>query len=192
MINIVLFIIGFVVVMSLMMNYDSSKYDMSYVQSNINQENYLVRNIEDKQEASDKLARVHEQLKKVVDHMIKKYPEDKRVLRLKKFYSTTLSEADGASTTTSYSINKGDKIVLCIRMKNSSQSLVEDNVVMFVALHELAHIMTTSIGHTDEFWKNFEFLLRNAQKDGYYKCIDFQRTPQDYCGITISSSPVPC
>ena len=35
---------------------------------------------------------------------------------------------------------------------------------MFVAIHELSHVMTKSIGHKQEFWDNFKFLLENAKE----------------------------
>ena len=39
---------------------------------------------------------------------------------------------------------------------------------MFVAIHELAHIMSKTYGHNDEFRENFIFLLDNASKCGIY------------------------
>ena len=40
---------------------------------------------------------------------------------------------------------------------------------MFVAIHELAHIASETIGHNDEFWNNFKFLLDNAVEIKIYK-----------------------
>ena len=34
---------------------------------------------------------------------------------------------------------------------------------MFVAIHELAHIMTESVGHEPEFWDNMGFLLEKSK-----------------------------
>ena len=56
-------------------------------------------------------------------------------------------------------INKLD--TLKTRMQNEiledENKLIDENTLMFVALHELAHIATESIGHTKEFWANFKF-----------------------------------
>ena len=60
---------------------------------------------------------------------------------------------------------------------------------MFVALHELAHVMTKSVGHTEEFWSNFRYLLKNSIKLGIYKYQDFRKKPVKYCGITITDTP---
>ena len=39
---------------------------------------------------------------------------------------------------------------------------------MFVALHELAHIGTSEIGHTQQYWKNLKFILENAVNQRIY------------------------
>ena len=123
----------------------------------------------------------------------KNNPTDPRVLRLKeRFHNTSLSESDGYGNQTSFSINKGEKIVLCLRSKDGSNKLVDKNLLLFVALHEMSHIMTISIGHDDEFWNNFKFVLKECQNNGLYKCINFSSNPQSYCGITVTSSPHPC
>ena len=59
----------------------------------------------------------------------------------------------------------------------------------FVAIHELSHVMSIDIGHGDEFWTNFKFLLENAEKAGIYKNIDYKETPQTYCGMEITDNP---
>ena len=69
--------------------------------------------------------------------------------------------------------------------------MVDENLLMFVALHELAHVMTKSIGHTDEFWNNFKFLLKHAAENNLYKKHDFRKKPEKYCGTTITDSPYP-
>jgi predicted metal-dependent hydrolase len=54
------------------------------------------------------------------------------------------------------------KLYFCIRQKDEDETLVEENTITFVAIHELAHIMTKSIGHTDEFWNNFKRLIKRS------------------------------
>ena len=61
---------------------------------------------------------------------------------------------------------------------------------MFVAIHELAHVMTLSTGHTDEFWKNFQFLLQHAVNINIYKEVDYAKKPKEYCGLTITHTPL--
>ena len=56
------------------------------------------------------------------------------------------------------------------------------------AVHELAHVYTTQVGHTKLFWDNFRFLLGEAVAAGVYKRVDYQKHPVEYCGVDIRSS----
>ena len=78
---------------------------------------------------------------------------------------------------------------LCLRQKNSNKSIHDDNLLMFVIIHELAHIMSQSVGHNNEFYDNFKFLLRESVKKGIYNPVDFQKTPVNYCGINVTNNP---
>ena len=91
---------------------------------------------------------------------------------------------------TAYSENKGEKIALCLdKEENGNGGLIDDNTLIFVAIHEVSHIATKSVGHNDEFWSNFKFLLGEASKIGIYKPIDYKKSPKRYCGIKIKDSP---
>lgn len=191
--NIVIWITLFVIAMAVIIKGEEIMNDMTYVYSKETFLQYRVRNLPDKEEAANMLGRTHQRLRKACDILQKNNPNDERVQRLlNRFPNTTLAEADGSGNHTSYSINKGEKIVLCMRAKDGTNSFVDENLLLFVALHELSHIMTKSVGHTEEFWDNFKFVLENCQKEGLYKCIDFSKTPMPYCGITVTNSPLSC
>ena len=64
------------------------------------------------------------------------------------------------------------------------------NTMMFVAIHELAHLMTKSIGHTPEFWNNMKYLLKKAIDINLYVKQDFSKKPVNYCGTKITNSPL--
>jgi hypothetical protein len=49
--------------------------------------------------------------------------------------------------------------------------------------------MTTSVGHKQEFWQNFKFVLENAKESGIYKPVDYKKSPEQYCGMTITDNP---
>ena len=164
--------------------------EVEYNKSSIDNRFYLVRKLPDSDEAANYLARVNAKLIKLVRHMMAKYENNKDVLQLYQNYNpTALSEGSSESGYTSYSINKGESLILCIRQKDS-QAFVDMNVIMYVAIHELAHIMTHEVGHTDAFWKNFRFLLEEAISENIYTKIDFNNSPKDYCGIKIANSVV--
>jgi hypothetical protein len=113
------------------------------------------------------------------------------IARLKgNFNPETFNETTPDSAHTSYSVNKGEKIFFCLRDKGEQEKLVKENTMMFVSLHELAHLMTESIGHEPEFWDNFKIILRVAIANGLYKHIDFNSSPQEYCGTTITDTPL--
>lgn len=169
-----------------------SRYsELTYVKSKIDGQSYLVRNREDKQAAADHLAHIKENLLKLLDFLRKNHNDDPRIQRiLNRFRPESISESMASSQYTSFSVDKGEKIVFCIRSKDEKQELVDLNTMMFVAIHELAHIMTTSIGHTDEFWDNMRYLLKKAIQVGIYKQVDYKENPKPYCGIKITDSPL--
>jgi hypothetical protein len=59
----------------------------------------------------------------------------------------------------------------------------------FVAIHEMSHMITDSIGHEPEFWNNFGWLLKESEKIGVYKYQDFKEHPVRYCGTKITDQP---
>jgi hypothetical protein len=101
-----------------------------------------------------------------------------------------MCENDIKAESTSYSENKGELIVVCLRDKRPPYVFVEENTVMFVILHELAHLMTTTIGHTPEFWTNFRIILHDAITAGIYTPVNYSKEPTAYCGMTITDSPI--
>ena len=60
---------------------------------------------------------------------------------------------------------------------------------MFVALHELSHLATKSIGHKDDFWKNFKFLIKEASENNLYRLENYKIKSKNYCGVKIKSNP---
>jgi hypothetical protein len=162
-----------------------------YVISGFDGRRYLVRSLPDKQQAADLLAEVNKKLQTLVMHMQKISPNDPRTVQMvDNFKPDNLCEGVDSKEYTSYSVNKGEKIVFCLRQKNASQSLIDINLLTFVAIHELGHLATKSIGHTDEFWENFRWLLAEAIQVGIYAEQDFQSKPVEYCGTQVTSSPL--
>jgi predicted metal-dependent hydrolase len=173
------------------MYYDGKYAGVEYVKSKVDNKKYLVRKMPDKQHAADLLANLRIKLVKLCDYLELKHSDSKKVYRLiKRFNSDNITESSPTEKYTSYSVNKGEKIVFCLRSRDEQHKLVNENIMMFVALHELAHIMTKSVGHTDEFWDNFRYLLKKAIKLGVYKDVNFEKNPVDYCGTKITNSPL--
>lgn len=183
--------IGFILLVCLKVYSESGVYNLKCIVSTIDGNKYCVREREREQEAADLLAEVTGKCKELVKYMDKKHPNDERVKRLVKgFNPKKISETLPTSELTAYSENKGEKIAFCLNKKKNGTQLIDLNTLTFVAIHELSHIMTTTIGHKQEFWQNFKFLLENAEKAGIYKPVDYKKQPEDYCGMTISDSPL--
>jgi hypothetical protein len=163
--------------------------EVEYMVSHVDGRNYLVRKMPDNQEAADRLALLNQKLSKLVQHVSTAFADNPDALRLaKNFNPDNVSEGGMENGYTSYSVNKGERIVMCIRQRDGS--FVDEDVVMYVAVHELAHLMTAEVGHTPTFWANFRFLLREAIEANLYKVVDFAEHPRDYCGIKIGSSVI--
>ena len=126
----------------------------------------------------------------MVDYMKHLHPDDKRTIRLVAgFNPTRISETLPSSDLTAYSENKGEKIAFCLNKTKEGDRLIDLDTLTFVALHELTHIMTESIGHKQDFWENFKFLLENAKIAGVYQPVDYKKKPKNYCGMTINDNP---
>ena len=188
------FLIVFTLI-AIMFIYHQSQYsNLSYVISTVDNNKYLVRNEEDKLDAANRLALLNIQILQFIDYLVEKHKGGDKyddILQIKQNYNPNkLSEnIKGGKDNTSYSLNKGEKVVLCIRQKEDD-SFVDENTMMYVILHELAHIMSDSIGHTDEFWENFEFLLENAEDANIYIGVDYENDNQRYCGMDITDNPL--
>jgi predicted metal-dependent hydrolase len=161
---------------------------LTKVKSEVDNKEYIVQERVDAKEAANLIAKIKERLSLLVEHLSKTYGGDERVQMLKQNYRPDkLQEGKDTPGMTSYSINKGEKIVFCLRDKNK---LMDINTMMFVALHEIAHLATKSIGHDEEFWKNFEFILEESINIGIYVRHDYAEDPVSYCGMEINSTPL--
>ena len=161
-----------------------------YVRSSKDGNVYLVQNKPDRNEAANTFAEIVERTHKLLKELESDYQKtDSRIpLLISRFNEKNLREAVPKNKSTSYSINKGEKIVICIRNKNGK--IADINTIMFVYIHELAHLMSVSIGHNTEFWQNMKFLLIHAIKYGIYSPEDYSKNPKPYCGISITDSPL--
>lgn len=172
---------------------DSDLFQLKCIVSTVDGEKYCVRERKNIQNATDLLAEATKKMKTLVDYLDKKYPDEdyENVRRLvKKFNPKKIVETLPTSEYTAYSENKGQKIAFCLnKQKEDNNNLIDMNTLMFVALHEMAHVASKSIGHNDEFWDNFSFLIEEAEKIQIYYPIDYSKKNGEYCGMTITSSP---
>jgi len=77
----------------------------------------------------------------------------------------------------SYTINK-KKIYLCLKDENGEY--YDFNMLMYVSIHELSHVICDEIGHTPKFHRIFREMLDLAeQKNIYDSSIPIVK---NYCG----------
>jgi len=183
-------ILGFVLAICLRIYYDSDAYNLKCIISNVDGHTYCVRERAKLELASDLLAKVTQKCKELVKYVSKKYPDDEDVQRLSKnFNPSKISETLPTSEHTAYSENKGEKLAFCLNTTKEGNKLIDLNTLTFVAIHELAHVMTKTEGHKQIFWQNFKFLLKNAKEANIYIPVNYKKNPQEYCGMKITDNP---
>lgn len=183
-------IMGFVLLMSLKIYQESETFNLKCIVSNVDGNKYCVRERNKIQLVADLLAKVTHKLKVLVKHLNKKYPDRDNVRRLHSgFKPKKIYEILPTSKYTAYSENKGEKLAFCVTKKKHGNSLIDENTLTFVALHELSHIATKSVGHTSEFWNNFKFILKEAAQKNLYNPINYKENPTSYCSMKITDNP---
>ena len=184
-------LILFIILIALKMYYESDVFNLRCIVSTVDGKKYCVREIKNVQKASNLLARTTESIEYLVENVGQRYSSRDNVKRLvENFNPTTIKETLPTSEYTAYTENKGEKMAFCLnKKKHNDDNLIDSNTLMFVAIHEVAHIMTESVGHTEEFWNNFKFLLENAVDLKIYTPVDYKSEPQGYCGMNITDNP---
>ena len=78
-------------------------------------------------------------------------------------------------------------------------SIENINLLTYVGIHELAHVMSLETGHGDEFKRNFVFVLNYSKNITYYDPLLKQtlplyidltklKTPDNFCGVSVINS----
>ena len=164
--------------------------NLVYLKSKTDEEFHLVQNLPNKNKAADIMATIKDRIELLINYLKKNHQKDPRVQRLfGRYDEENIQETNLNDSGTSYSIDKGEQVNLCLRDKKT-QNLHQINILMFVTLHELAHIMSKSYGHNDEHHKNFKFLLINAIKIGIYNNVNYSKNKTDFCGMVVDNSPL--
>tara|TARA_E500000178_G_C16662751_1_gene591394 strand:+ start:58 stop:657 length:600 start_codon:yes stop_codon:yes gene_type:complete len=168
-----------------------TEFQLKCIVSDEDGNKYCVRERSRIDDAADLLAKTTQKCKQLVEYMKNKYPDKDNVKRLVDgFNPKKIMEILPTSKFTAYSENKGEKIAFCLnKEKHDNENLIDESTLTFVAIHELSHVMTVSIGHKSEFWENFKFLLENAKEAGIHEPVDYKQQPKEYCGMKIHDNP---
>jgi hypothetical protein len=185
-----LIIICFIILIIIYNLYVTSTYDVTIIKSNVDYNDYFVFKIKDFQKAADTLGEINKKIKKLFDECRKDSSKTVDVERMiSKYDFDSLSELSPNSKYSAYSLNKGEKIKICLRDKN--MNLINDiNTTMFIMCHELSHLMTVEEQHPPIFWKNMIYILKKAEKCGVCNVIDYSKNPVYYGSHYVNMNPI--
>ena len=171
------------------------KNRLTLVEAN-NNVKFMVYNDRNKVASANLLAELVDKMYRLRNHLIKnkkKYEEYIEYINLLEenfnHERTSIYENAPDSDLTSYSVNKGEELAFCLKSKKTG-NFHDINLLMYVAIHEMAHMACPEVGHGDLFKKIFRFLTLEAIDIGLYKKGDYQDNPVEYCGMILSSSIV--
>jgi hypothetical protein len=182
--------LAFVLFLCLVIYYQSDAFDLKCIIASRDGNRYCVRERDKMELAANLLADATQKMKDVVSYLKEKQSDDPRTKRLVEgFNPSKINETLPTSELTAYSENKGQKLAFCLNQSKNGSKLIDINTLTFVALHELSHIATESVGHNQDFWQNFKWILQHAKEAGIYSPIDYKKYPQEYCGMTINDNP---
>jgi hypothetical protein len=177
--------------------------EVSYVKSTVDDKIYMIRRGNTKslqflQESANTLAKINARVQKLIDHLDITYKNDASknyfIKKLKSNYHPyMISEAAVDKRYTSYTIDKKN-MHLCLRTRDQYEQVYDINLLMYVTLHELAHVANYNKdgypieGHGEEFKMIFGFFVKEAVSIGIYQYENYTRNPKEYCGIVVNSN----
>lgn len=154
----------------------------------------VLESYENQDMAANMLSRINRGTVELMRYLKKKYGRSNdRVNRLLKRYNPdvlyehrpTLLDPNIA-----YTMFKGRSLHICIRDIKTGK-FQKYNTIMFVMLHELAHIATHVRQHPPEFWLTFRWLIENAVEASVYHPVNYALHPEKFCdGTLISYNPL--
>lgn len=178
--------------------YDGTEHYRSTVDNN----KYKIRKGPNSQLRADILATIYKKFKIIVSSLNNdpNYNYLDSVQRLVDTWNKgiTIKEIGNMESDAAYVINK-KYMSFCIQTKTNAYNTSDINLITYVGLHELAHIMSVEIGHGPEFVQNFELLLNYAKNLTYFDTILNKEVPlyiqlnkiktaDNYCGVSLNNS----
>jgi len=186
-------LIFIVVIIILILIYKSSTFGSTYVRSTVDGQNYVVKDVSDKQISADLLAKLKKNIMLFCANLkMKKAGEYKEYEQYidqlcSRINDVVIMENINEDEFTSYSVNKGEQLIFCLHSKTNGKPH-ELNLLMYVVLHEIAHIACPDYGHGQLFKQIFGFFVKTAIKLNIYSYINFNQEHVEYCGMTIYDS----
>jgi hypothetical protein len=196
-------ILGLFLVVYIVYNMIYVYTEIAYVTADLDGKTYMIRRGNNRtatffKESANALATINQRMEKLISHLDKNYSSDSSknyfIKKLKQNYNPyMISEAAVDPRYTTYTIDK-QNMHICLRTRNAEEKVYDMNTLMYVVLHESAHLANYSpdgsaiIGHGSEFKMVFKFLVEQSIKLGLYNYVDYANIPREYCGIVINSN----
>ena len=158
-------------------NSNSSDKTQKMIQSDYDGKKYKVNNADSAKmkDAAHKLAIISEKVESLKNILRSEHYQNEKVKRILSKYKNNLQEIPKKHSKVAYTKNKGEVIALCLENDDI-------NVLFYVTIHELAHVMTRKRGHPKEFWDNMKFLMKVATENGI---LMLPQSNSKYCKTTI-------
>jgi len=198
----ILILLGFLLLCYFIWNYIYIYSDISYIKSDIDDRTYMIRRGHNKspiffKQSANTLAEINKRVEKLIEHLEYNFKNDNErnyfIRKLRKGYNPyMISEAEVDIRYTTYTVDKKD-MHICLRTRDKEENIYDINILMYVVIHELAHLCNYSksgdpiLGHGNEFLMIFKFLVEESLKCNVYKYEDYNLNPQSYCGLILSS-----
>jgi hypothetical protein len=179
--------------------------EVSYVESIVDKREYKIRvgnqkSKEYKVESANTLAEINKRIQVLIEHLDYKYngdPVKGRISKIlkEKYSPDILSEAANDKRYTTFTVDKKE-MHICLRTRDNKENMYDINLLMYVILHELAHLINYDkngepiIGHGREFMEIFRMLVSESMLIGVYQYTNYAERPVEYCGMYLSSSIV--
>jgi hypothetical protein len=207
-------IIGLILIIAIILVYRFTKPKPNTTRVNINNRNWnVISDFANKHEAAQLLARTNNTIIEFLRALKKKYhidephfPDD-QIARSTHYPNDIYNIVDAlldnynpevfyendprTSADTSYTVNKGDRMYICLRDKADPNQLVDENILLYVLLHEISHIANyAGWQHEALFWRVFKFILHEAVLANIYRPVDYSKYPVMYCSLLITYNPL--
>lgn len=148
---------------------------------------FQVRDMPDKNNAAELLSLLRNNMLKLFNECLNDKSDykpfiEKSIIKMK---DIVIKENTKYSEHTSYTVNKGDELVVCLRSKKTGQ-MHDINDISYVIIHEMSHMICPEIGHTQLFGDINKYMLKKAIDIGIYKYKDYSINPIEYCGLDLN------
>ena len=149
---------------------------------------YKVKNDSNKYKKLEVLSKLNNSILLIIQTLKNNYPNETKYNSLYDTYNAESLSENLDKDYTAYSLNKGQEISVCLIDEHNN--IIDDhNTLLFVIIHELAHIITPELGHTPLFWNNMSSLLKVSIDNNIYNYVDYSKNPVMYCGVLINRTP---